>query len=293
MGEPYFSERISGPKPRMQEEIPESAWGGIIAAIKSSIADGSFGYRYPLTCSDGRGPYGCDEEAFFLALRGDVPEFPWRLHLYEIPPTLVVLDALEFCHQHIAKPIEGSYHSYFGHTHLTFQPEEGQASFRERINQIFARNGIAYQLDEHGRVVRLLPEVLQVPLTSTEFQTGDTYLDELLEAARNKYLDPNPTIRQESLEKLWDAWERLKTVEQPGNKKVSARALLDRAADEPRFRDVVEQDARALTDIGNHFTIRHSETDKVQLQRNEHVDYLFHRLFALLRLLLRATNRGG
>ena len=118
-------------------------------------------------------------------------------------------------------------------------------------------------------------------------------LDELLEAARNKYLDPNPTIRQESLKKLWDAWERLKTVEQPGNKKVSARALLDRAADEPRFRDVVEQDARALTDIGNHFTIRHSETDKAQLQRNEHVDYLFHRLFALLRLLLRATNRGG
>ena len=101
------------------------------------------------------------------------------------------------------------------------------------------------------------------------------------------------TYIQESLKKLWGAWERLKTVEQPGNKKVSARALLDRAADEPRFRDVVEQDARALTDIGNHFTIRHSETDKAQLQRNEHVDYLFHRLFALLRLLLRATNRGG
>jgi hypothetical protein len=37
----------------------------------------------------------------------------------------------------------------------------------------------------------------------------------------------------------------------------------------------------------------HGETDKVQLQCNEHVDYLFHRLLALFRLLLSATNRDG
>jgi len=28
--------------------------------------------------------------------------------------------------------------------------------------------------------------------------------------------------------------------------------------------------------------IRHSETSQVPLQRNDHVDYLFHRLFALI-----------
>jgi hypothetical protein len=110
----------------------------------------------------------------------------------------------------------------------------------------------------------------------TDSRQLPSVLDSLLETARHKYLDLNLTIRQESLEKLWDAWERLKTVEQPGNKKVSASALLDRAADEPRLREVLEQGARALTDLGNHCTIRHGETDKVQLQRNEHVDYPFH-----------------
>jgi hypothetical protein len=43
-----------------------------------------------------------------------------------------------------------------------------------------------------------------------------------------------------------------------------------------------------MTDIGNGFQIRHSETSQVPLQRNNHVDYLFHRLFALIWLVLRA-----
>jgi hypothetical protein len=64
--------------------------------------------------------------------------------------------------------------------------------------------------------------------------------------------------------------------------------LLDRAADEPTFREVLEQEEKTLTDIGNSFQIRHSEISQVPLQRNDHVDYLFHRLFALIWLVLRA-----
>lgn len=78
-----------------------------------------------------------------------------------------------------------------------------------------------------------------------------------------------------------------------GDKKTSAKALLDKAATEPTFRETLEDEARELTRIGNDFTIRHSETDKVPLELSEHVDYLFHRLFALIRLLLRTTGRGG
>jgi len=36
-------------------------------------------------------------------------------------------------------------------------------------------------------------------------------------------------VRRESLEKLWDAWERLKTVEPGGDKKAQAKALLDKS----------------------------------------------------------------
>jgi hypothetical protein len=32
--------------------------------------------------------------------------------------------------------------------------------------------------------------------------------------------------------------------------------------------------------------IRHSEVNKVPIQKSHHVDYLFHRMFSLIRLLL-------
>ena len=79
-----------------------------------------------------------------------------------------------------------------------------------------------------------------------------------------------------------------KTLEPGPDKPTSVKVLLDKAADEPTFRDVLDQEARALTNIGNRFQIRHSETTQVPLQRNDHVDYLFHRLFALIWLVIRA-----
>ncbi len=65
--------------------------------------------------------------------------------------------------------------------------------------------------------------------------TGDDVLDALLEAARHKFLNRSLDVRRESLEKLWDAWERLKTVETGKDKKVSAKALLDKRQPNPCF----------------------------------------------------------
>lgn len=93
--------------------------------------------------------------------------------------------------------------------------------------------------------------------------------------------------------KLWDAWERLKTVEPGKNKKESSIALLDRALAAGGFRDAIEVEAKELTRIGNSFDIRHTETSQEPLKSSEHVDYLFHRLFALIRMLLTLTERGG
>ena len=47
-----------------------------------------------------------------------------------------------------------------------------------------------------------------------------------------------------------------------------------------------------LTKIGNTFRIRHSETSQEDLRSPEQVDYLFGRLFAFIRLILKATERG-
>ncbi len=228
-----------------------------------------------------------------MALEAEIPSVRWPLSENRVPTTPAILDIIEFCHWAVGKPCELDYHKFLGHSHFHFEVEEGQAAFRDDINRILARNELAYELGHDGSIVRLAPVVLRDALKSAVFQTGDAELDLLLESARTKYLDPDPKVRRDSLEKLWDAWERLKTIEPGKDKKASVEALLNKAAAELNFRERLEKEARELTEIGNKFRIRHSETDRAPLELSEHVDYLFHRLFALIRLLLRTTGRGG
>lgn len=289
----YFSDRELGPRPRTSEEISLPVWRGLVHLIRGRLDDGSFGYRYPLYCPDGRGVCGSDETDFSAAVEGEIPGMKWPPDLRDTPPTPQILDLLEFCHRVIAKPIPVGYHSYFGHNHFEYDREAGQATFREEVNRIFARNGIAFELGGDGRITRLGPPGLREALKHTLFNTGDSDLDSLLETARQKYFSPDPRVRLESLEKLWDAWERLKTLEKPElGKKASTAALLDRAAPEPVFRGVLEREARELADIGNSFRIRHSEVDKVPVDPGDQTDYLYHRMFSLIRFLLRTTGRG-
>ena len=75
-------------------------------------------------------------------------------------------------------------------------------------------------------------------------------------------------------------------MDNPADKKSSIQTLLDNATAEQAFREELEQEARELTRIGNAFQIRHSEIGKAPIEDNSQVDYLFHRLFALMYLIL-------
>jgi hypothetical protein len=51
-------------------------------------------------------------------------------------------------------------------------------------------------------------------LGTATFKNGDGPLDQMLEDARGKFLNRDIEVRLESLERLWDAWEPLRTLEQ-------------------------------------------------------------------------------
>ena len=234
-------------------------------------------------------------------MRGQIkglPVWPWRNNGAwsdddEVPATLKVMDMIEFCWAFIGKPILIEYHSYGKHNHLRFDIDAGREQFRNEIEIIFRRNGIAFTLSEEGRIQRLIPPVFREALASGEFETGDSELDRLLVAAASKFVDPDPDIRREALEALWDAFERLKTLDEPGDKALSTQAMLDRAAGEqsPKFRNALEKETRQLTEIGNCLHIRHSEITQEQLVRHEHIDYLFYRLFSHIRLIIRSRQQ--
>jgi hypothetical protein len=109
-----------------------------------------------------------------------------------------------------------------------------------------------------------------------------------------RFLSRNPVDRRDALEKLWDAFERLKTLEPGGGalKKPSATQLVTRAASgSESFRDLLVTEFKALTNIGNKFTIRHHEHDQDDLPTSAAIDYVFVRFAALIALVLHDTGR--
>lgn len=290
----YFGEREKGLKPRTENEIDSNVWGGLLVVINSLIEQDYFGSKYPKMCPDNDdGVLGTNEDNMKLDILAFFPDIKFPLDASDRLSTLTILELLEFCHERIAKPIPGYYHKYYGKHHLSFDVEAGQLEFRSQVNRIFARNGIAFELQENGLITRLIPPVLSDYLNYAVFQTGDIYLDSMLEKAREEYLNTNFQVRLEALKKLWDAWERIKTLEDPTpkSKLKSIKILLEKASDEPKMRERLNIEADELTYIGNNFMIRHTEMDRTPITSSAHADYLFHRLFALIYLLL--GNRIG
>lgn len=203
------------------------------------------------------------------------------------PDTLLILDFVEFVYASVAKPVPGKHHDFFNHHHFTFDQPAGQKGFRATVNRIFSRNGVAFEMLSTGRIVRVLPPVLGEELKRTIFRTGDRTLDNMLDECRMKFSDRNPLVRREALERLWDAWEQLKSVADPSDKKRSIKIILDATASEPLLRARLEEKATELNSIGNSYLIGHLEVNQVPVIDVDHIDYLFHRLFAMIQLLLR------
>jgi hypothetical protein len=112
--------------------------------------------------------------------------------------------------------------------------------------------------------------------------TEDEELNKLIEEAKNRFFHPGD--KQIAVEKLWDAFERLKTYFN-ANKKNSVSELIkvtSRNFDE----GIINQEFEKLTDIGNKFRIRHHETDKKEITEPKHLNYLFFRMLSLINLCL-------
>ncbi len=290
----YFSDREYGEKPGITETIDERVWGGLFSLIETRIGNGAFGFKFPEQCDDGQGPCGCDRRAFCRVLCAEIPLIDWPLGAEAVPRTPVILDLLEFCASAVGEPIKGAYHPYYRHYHLTWDHNAGLAAFVAEVNLLLRRNGVAFEMDADGFARRVLPDFVAKTAGSTMFQTGDSELDRLLEGARTRFMSPKIDERRDALEKLWDAFERLKTLQPGSNKKSQAEALLDLAASPgTRLRVKLAEEAHALTSIGNEFRIRHSEVSQEPVDRPEQLDWLYVRMFALVRLLLNSSGRSS
>jgi len=292
MGQAFFSDREGEARPRTQEEITDAAWSGIVALVNRRFEDGSLARNFPEYCDDGPWIIRASQPDIYNLLSSLVPELGGWPQAGSLPRTPVALDLIDFIAQRVAEPVPRSYHKYFDHWHLKFDEAVGREKFRSEIDQVFARNGIAFEIGPDNRVRRLGPPIVGASLRAVVFATGERETDALLEAARERFLDPKVERRREGLEKLWDAFERVKTLEPGTDKRAQITALLDRVAGQgSSFRSRLETESRELTDIGNKFRIRHTETNREPITDAAMVDYLFARAFAIVWLELEKTGR--
>lgn len=293
----YFSERALGPHLRVEEEIPVTAWDGIRLLISSRVEDRSFGSEYPEYCPDGDGGIiGVDKSSFWTAMKADLPHLTDYVTpspgLGGKPPTPYIFDMIEFCYRIVHKPTEGNKHYYY--THLQFDLEEGQREFAESIERILSGNRLAYRLTDAGKIERVESLIIGEQIQAAIFKTGDKELDRLLEAARTQFFshETDVDVRCDALKELWNAWERLKTLGGTDKKNTAARMVKDAAgADSPKFEEHLDNEAHELTKIGNDLRIRHTETYKEPIVNSAHVDYLFHRLFSFIWLVLETKEK--
>lgn len=305
MSNEFYSDRVAGPAPRTGEEVTLGVWRGLVALITRRIDDGSLAMEFPARrCPDlTDATTGTDADRFKMALSSLIPQLDQespaqRASIFNVenpPSTPVALDLVEFVAMHIAEPSNRLNIRLHAHEHLSFEvwsKRQGRERFCAEVDQIFARNGLAFTVETDGQVRRLGPPEVRPIMNDFAPKTGDPELDHKFADATARFTSRDPKDRVDALEKLWDGFERLKTLELGGQKKNSILQLIERAAPSP-FREHLEAESTELTKIGNRFQIRHFEHDRAQLPPPPEttIDYLFTRLLAFIAYLLRQTGR--
>lgn len=180
------------------------------------------------------------------------------------------------------------------HYDVVFSESNEQiGEFKEEINDAFEKMGLLYTLTEKYNIERIVwnSSLIEEAQNSME-KIQEKGMQGLLNEAIIAYKTPNPSARQTSVEKIWDAFERLKTYYTSLDKKDSAEKIVnDMANNDAHFRELFDKEFKELTSIGNNYRIRHHETYKFEINETEHYDYLFNRCLSLITTALRCVDK--
>lgn len=256
-------------------------------------------YKYPERCKDDHNSIiGVSLEALTSDVVTEIPDIylddsnvlssPCHCRFRSNGEYASILDLIEYVIRNY-RDVEITYHSYMRHNHITtLESKDTLGTFISEINETFKDKRLQYFVNEGGFVERIVQnDVSVMELSATLKIIKDPTLSEMVEDAIFYYHHPHKRSRSTSLIKIWGAFERFKTLEE-GNKSKSANKIVTMmSSDSSDFEDILNDEFKYLSDIGNNYIIRHTETDKIPLTCDEHHDYLFQRCASLLVLGLR------
>lgn len=262
-------------------------------------------WKYPAQCPDKLGYCGIDHEKFLLNLRYEIPTL-YRDDCDRIAvPTIhdhtfnddtqpeydqfALLDLVEFFAQNIHDVDVIKYHEFWKHHHLKFQDSQNiRTQFRDKINEIFQKTGLLYELKTNLQVERIIENSPLTPDIESAFNAlKEDGIRKLLQEAICLHRSPCPENIRDATEKLWDAFERLKSYYTKMDKRNSATKIVsDMSAGQTDYIELFNTEFKELSRIGNNFRIRHHETNKVEISDDRYYDYFFNRCLSLIALAI-------
>ena len=127
---------------------------------------------------------------------------------------------------------------------------------------------------------------LVAPLIQINNQAKEQTLKSLIEEAFTYANSKSGNDLQRGLEKIWDAFERIKSMCH-SDKKESISILLDRVSKgDETIRQDINQDMEALSKFGNTYQIRHFEKNKKEVPSDDLKLFYFNRCASIINLCM-------
>lgn len=154
------------------------------------------------------------------------------------------------------------------------------SQFRNEINAIFKLNNINVEL-RNGEVHSTSNKAIGLDDSTNINEAG---LEELIRTAEVSY---NKGEYSYAVEKIWDAFERIKTYYPTLDKKESAEKIInDISYGNEHIKKMFDNEFKVLTDTGNSYRIRHHEINKIDISKELHYKYFYKRCLALISVIV-------
>jgi len=185
-------------------------------------------------------------------------------------------DVLEFLHQHVSKPIDGTMHSYnqCGMHWETFNLSLGQVEFRSKVNAVLAHYERRFELSSKGEVLHK-PEAGFEPIFDADLPSTDVNIVSRVNAATLRYRRHGSTIddRRQAVRDLSDVLEYLRP---------KVKTLLTSA------------DEKDLFNIANNFGVRHhNDKQRTAYDTGIWLSWMFYFYLSTIHVVLRKLDHDG
>lgn len=270
----YFSRRTSK-DPAISSLDLEALKKLFKALFENFEADGYFQEAFGYYCVDAEDVQGLvgDEERFFLQHLRKMKLWPIEERVAEYSEE-DLFDVIELLFDVVAKPTKGYYHSYgsCGSHYSEFSRTEGQAKYREEINELLADYQDGWELNAQGELISLGWPGLSALFKATLVRLDPKNVEGRVESAINQYRSRGATFeeRRQAVRELADILEYLR----PNLKQV-----------------LTSKDEADLFNIANNFAIRHHN----ELQKGDYdptwLSWMFYYYLATIHLATRRIRK--